>query len=438
VNPFVWVVVALLLSVNALYVAAEFAAVGSRRSRIQQLAQEGSAGAGWLLPVVEQPATLDRFVAACQIGITLSSLVLGAFGQAAIVGDVSSALEGLMGLQEAAAVSLASVMVLVFLGSMQVVLGELVPKSLALQFPTRTLLLVALPMRLSLRFMSWFVLILNGSGRLILRALGASDVGHRHIHSPEEIDLLIAESRDGGLLEPDEHRRLHRALRLSAKTVEQLIVPRVRVRSLDVDAPMEDILQEVTTSPYTRFPVYSGTPDNVIGLLHSRDLAARLVGEGLPGSIEPLLRPVVTVPETLSADQLLAKLRRESSQFAVAFDQHGGMAGIVTLDDVLANVFGFFADEFKGPRVAPEKLGDGGWLLPAEMEVEEAAAMVGADWSGPPYTVGGWVLSSLDHPPAPGDKAFIGDWAIEVAATNGRRLVSVVARPPQQPDEDEQ
>jgi len=204
-----WLMIAVLIAANALYVAAEFAAVGVRRSRIRQLADEGNRFARMLAPALSDASTLDRYVAACQIGITLSSLVLGAYGQAALAPPFAELLGSWGQFHPAVAESAAAVVVLIGLTVLQVVLGELVPKSLALQYSTSTALYTVLPMRWSLALFAWFIAILNGSGLAILRMLGVPYGSHRHVHSPEEIDLLIAESRDGGLLEEDEHQRLH-------------------------------------------------------------------------------------------------------------------------------------------------------------------------------------------------------------------------------------
>src|SRR5688572_2447072 len=197
-----WTIIVLLILLTGLYVAAEFAAVSARRSRLRRLAEDGNPLAARILPVLEDPAELDRYIAASQIGITLSSLILGAYGQATIAPRVTPLFERFSGLDAATAESTAAAVVLIFLTVLAVIIGELVPKSLALQDPTRTALATVIPMQWSLRIFSWSIKFLNGSGNLLLRVMGVPTTGHRHVHSPEEIELLIAESRDGGLLEP--------------------------------------------------------------------------------------------------------------------------------------------------------------------------------------------------------------------------------------------
>jgi CBS domain containing-hemolysin-like protein len=230
-------VILFLILINSLYVAAEFAAVGARRSRIEELARSGNRLAGVLVPVLRDPAALDRYVAACQIGITISSLVLGAYGQAAIAVPLGPNLSAWTGLDLPSAESLAATTVLVALTGFQVVLGELVPKSVALQYPTSTALFTVIPMRWSLWSMRWFIAALNGSGVAVLRLLGMPAASHGHIHSPDEIAMLIAESRDGGLLEPAEQRRLHKALKLSRRVARELMVPRTEIVALDLRWP---------------------------------------------------------------------------------------------------------------------------------------------------------------------------------------------------------
>ena len=343
-----WAIIVLLILLTALYVAAEFAAVGVRRSRLRRLAEDGSALATRMLPVVEDPAALDRYIAVSQIGITLSSLILGAYGQAALAPSVVPLLER-GGMTPDTAASTAAIAILVLLTVLAMILGELVPKSLALQNPTRTALVTVLPMQWSQRIFSWSIAFLNGSGGLILRALQVPTTGHRHVHSPEEIELLIAESRDGGLLEPEEQVRLHRALRLGLRTAAQLMVPRERLASVDAAMPFPEVLRIVASSPYSRLPVHDATTDRLIGVLHTKDVVTAFVG-GSPMSTASLLRPIVRVPGDMPADRLLAFLREQRTHQAFVAAASGRVEGLVTLEDVVGELLGGVADEFKGAR----------------------------------------------------------------------------------------
>lgn len=427
-----WFVTILLLLVTAFYVAAEFAAVGVRRSRIYQLAQDGNALARGLLPILGDAHALDRYIAASQIGITLSSLVLGAFGQATFARDLAGLLQTAGGLDRNAAGSAAAIIVLVLLTTFQVVFGELVPKSLALQFPTRLALLTYLPMRWSLVAYSWFIAVLNGSGLIILKALGMSDTGgHRHIHSPDEIDMLIAESRDGGLLEPEEQQRLHQALHLGRRTVRQLMVSRRFVEALDIDTEPEEVLRTAMTSPYTRLPVYRGSTDDIVGMLHTKDLTVRYAQTGRIPPLRELIRPIVFVPTTVTADRLLAQFRERRGRLAVVLDEHGGFEGIVTLEDVLSELMGGVADEFKGDAPQPETLPDGRVRLPGVLHVDEAEQWIGhAVEDDGADTVAGWVLAAAGTVPRPGEQLDIAGVKVEVERVDGTAIQSVIISPP--------
>ncbi|MGH9346868.1 MAG: hemolysin family protein [Vicinamibacterales bacterium] len=423
-------VIAALILVNALYVAAEFAAVSVRRSRIRQLAADRNPLAAWLLPVLESPAALDRYIAACQIGITLSSLVLGAYAQATIAVWLTPWFVSLGGLQTAAAQSTSAVMVLLSLTVLQVIFGELAPKSLALQYPTQASLYTLIGMIPSLWIFRPFIKLLNGSGLLLLRLAGAPQQGHRHIHSPDEIELLIAESRDGGLLEPDEHRRLQRALRLNLRQARQLMVPRRRLSALDINTPLNEAIDIVTRSPFSRLPVYRDSIDNIVGVLHTKDLVRWLVGGRDDGSetLATIIRPIASVHESVTADRVLAELRARSSHQALVVDEHGGTAGLVTLEDVLSELLGDVGDEFKPSEPVAETLPDGRVRLPGGISVDDAAVLLRTRWQTEATTIGGLVTEYLGHLPATGERAMARTFELTVESVAGHAVASVIAR----------
>jgi magnesium and cobalt exporter, CNNM family len=338
-TPTPFIVIALLILANALYVAAEFGAVGVRRSRVRRLAEDGNGFARRLLPFVQTPVALDRYVGASQIGITLSSLVLGAYAQATVSVPLAPTFARLFDLEPQTAQSVSTIVVLAVLTATQLVIGELVPKALALQFPTETALATVFPMRASLWLFRPFLALLNGSATLILRLFGSRMEGHRHLHSPEEIELLIAESRDGGLLEPNEQQRLHRALRLSRKTARDLMVPRDRLTALSIDAGWDDLVRTVASSPFSRLPVFRDSIEQIVGTLRVKDLVQRYVREG-PLPLDRLIRPIQQLPETLTADRVIALLRERRAHHAVVVDPNGRAVGIITIQDVLGELLG--------------------------------------------------------------------------------------------------
>ncbi|MGK7311880.1 MAG: hemolysin family protein [Candidatus Longimicrobiales bacterium M2_2A_002] len=421
--------IALLIALNGLYVAAEFAAVSVRRSRVRQMAEEGNRFAGSLLPTLESAARLDRYIAACQVGITVSSLVLGAYGQATLGQALTPLFERWGEMQTLAAQSASAAVVLVGLTTLQMVMGELVPKSLALQYPTRLALLTVLPMRWSERLLAWFIAVLNGSGWLVLRLLRVEPKPHRHLHSAEEIKFLVAESREGGHLEPEEHRRLNQALGLTQRTARELMIPRTRVVAVDREEGLEAALDVASSSPYTRLPVYQGSIDRIVGVVHAKDLAAAALADGDGAGLADHVRPILAVHETVSADRVLALMREERGVMAVVVDDFDGTSGVLTTEDILSELLGEIADEFKHPAGAPERLPDGRVRLPGDLALYEAAPWVGTRWQADSDTVGGLIMERLGRVPEVGDVLEVDGVTVEVEATDGHAVRTVLARP---------
>jgi putative hemolysin len=339
------VVVVVLTLLTAVYVAAEFSAISVRRSKVRQLAEDHHFLAIRLAPFVADARKLDTYIAASQIGITLTSLILGAYGQAAITPTVAEWILPFASGDAAWSQSAASIATLVALTTFNVIVGELVPKTLALQHPTPVALATVMPMIWSLAVYRPFIGILNGSGNLILRLFGVHQSGHRHVHSPEELELLIAESRDGGLLEPDEHRRLQRALRLRLRSARELMVPWSEVEAVDVTEPLPAALDRLSGSAFTRVPVYKGDRAHVVGILNTKRLALRRLQGTVPGSIADVLQPAVTTAPTTTGDRLLALFQQRRTHHAIVSDEGGRALGIVTLEDVLRAFLGEMPDD---------------------------------------------------------------------------------------------
>lgn len=422
-------VVVVLTAFTALYVAAEFATVGVRQSRIAQLADDGNPLARRLLPIVTDSHRLDRYIAACQIGITLSGLILGAYGQSRL-GDGLSVLLERTGLTAAAAASTGTVVTLLALTAFNVVFGELVPKSLALQFPTQVSLWLYWPMTASLAVFRWFIGLLNGSGLVILRLLGMQSAdGHRHIHSPDEISMLIAESKDGGLLDAEEEHRLSQALQLGRRTAKQLMVPRRFIQAIEAGSDGAAVLAWAIDSPFTRAPVYRGQIDDCIGFIQTKDVAARFAAQGNADGWQDLVKPITIVPNTLTADRLVAELRARRARQALVLDEYGGVDGLVTLEDILSELVGDVADEFKADETQPETLADGRIRLPGTLRLEEAAEWLGVAWSDDAAeTVGGRVLVALGTVPNGGERLSIDGVEVEVEQMDGPAIRTLLVR----------
>jgi CBS domain containing-hemolysin-like protein len=423
-------IITLLILLTALFVAAEFAVVGARRSRLRRLAEDGNALAARVLPVLEDPHALDRYIAASQVGITLCSLILGAYAQASIAPRFAPLIQRVGGLEVETAESTSAVIVLLILTTLAMIVGELVPKSLALQDPTRTAMWTVVPMQWAQRIFAWSIDVLNGSGNFLLKLMRVKNTGHRHVHSPEEIELLIAESRDGGLLEPQEQVRLHQALRLGLRTARELMVPRARLASVDESTPYPDVLRLVATSPYSRLPVYRVSPDEIVGILHTKDVVTAFINERGQTSVMSLLRPLDRVHGSIPADHLLNYMRDKRIHQVLVVGEGGQVEGLITLEDVVAELIGGVSDEFKGAPARAILLPDGSVRLPGAMRIDQAAQVLGADWKSPGDTVGTFIPRTLGGVPAPGEQVSIKGVELVIESVEDDVVSSAVVLPP--------
>ncbi len=431
-----WIILAALLAVNALYVAAEFAAVAVQRSKLTRLAQSGSTRAAGLLEILEDGPKLDRYIAACQVGITLSSLLAGAYAQATITPDLVPHFASAFRLETLAAETSAAVTVLVTLTVLQVVLSELVPKSLALQLPTETALFTYLPTRWSLALYRGFIFLLNGTALLMLRPFGIGTASHGHVHSAGEIELLFAESRASGKVSPELHRRLERGLQLSSRTVRQLMVPRNKLVAVEVSTPAEELVRFLRESPYSRLPVYRGSLDEVLGAVSTKDVVALYASRRELPPLEQLLRPVPFVPESLPADRLVRFLQEKRASKALVVNEFGGVEGLVSIEDVLAEVFGEFGDETKPDEPGPVELEDGRVRLPGSLALEDAEPWLGRPARESATTVGGFVIERLGRLPRAGDVLVEADATILVTEMGPTAVLWVEVRRAEPPAPD--
>ncbi|WP_119071241.1 hemolysin family protein [Rubrobacter indicoceani] len=408
-------VVAFLVSVNALYVAAEFAAVGSRRARVREQAESGDRMATRLLPVLEDRSQLDRYIAACQIGITLSSIIVGFYGQAQFTPVVSPLLAAL-GLPEATATTISTVGLLVGLTSVQVVLGELLPKSLAIRYPERIALATMLPMSWSLTVLRPFIYFLNGSGLFLMRVMGLrNESEHGHVHSSQELEMLFRESAQGGLINAEEREMLENVLHLEERVARQVMVPRNRLVAEPLDAPAGELLGRLATSPHTRFPIYEGNTDSIVGIVHLRELYL-FAGRNPDGDIREILREVPMVPESMSVRELWRTMGEHRSYVAVIFDEHGGTAGIATVEDVIEEVFGEVRDEFDLEELdIISEDGGGRTRMRGDLLVPVANGRLLLDLPDREAdTVGGLVLDRIGKTPEVGDEVAVGGSKLRV------------------------
>jgi putative hemolysin len=283
---------------------------------------------------------------------------------------------------------------------------------------------------------AWFIVILDRSSNLLRALLRVPPATHRHVHSPEEIGLLIAESRDGGLLEPQEQVRLHRALRLGLRDARQLMVRRERLAAIEIRTPLSDVLRIVATSPYSRLPVFRGTLDDIAGILHTKDVVTHFLEQGRSGTLANLIRPILRVPVTMPADHLLGFLRERRSHQALVVDTAGTVVGMITLEDVLGELLGGVPDEFKAPRLLPLRLSDGRVRLPGELPLERARVWVEGAWPTEDLTVSDFFVREIGRMPEPGERLDIWELPVEIESVENGRISSVIVTPPRSAEDD--
>lgn len=333
------VVIAVMVSFNALYVAAEFATVGARRSRVQEEAAGGSSSAAKLLSILADSKHLDSYVAACQIGITLSSLVVGAYGQAQLTPLLEPRL-GSVGGRGAAVV-----IVLVVITAIQVVLGELLPKTVALRYPEKLAMAVLPPMQVSQWLFRPLVAVFNGSAFKAMKLGGLHvDHSHAHVHSPEELAGLYRASAAGGLIDASEREMLAGILNVDDRLVREIMTPRPRLVTVPEAMTVADALARLADGPHTRFPV-TASDGEVVGLAHLRDLFV-LAQVHPDNPVSEVTRPVVAVAEMVTVPDLWRTFREEKQHCALVVNEYGDVAGLVTLEDAIEEVFGEVHDEF--------------------------------------------------------------------------------------------
>ncbi|GGI83769.1 hemolysin family protein [Deinococcus wulumuqiensis] len=394
-------VILVMVAVNALYVAAEFATVGSRRSRVQEAAENGNRAAVSLLDILKDPKRLDNYVAACQIGITLSSLVAGAYGQA----QLTPLLTPYFG---AAGQGVAVLLTLVLITALQVVLGELLPKTVALRYPERLALATLVPMQFSQWLFTPLIKLFNGTAFALMRAWKLNaDHSHAHVHSPEELEGLYRESAAGGLIDAAERDMLAGVLNVEERVVREIMTPRTRLVTVSQDLRVGEALPRLTASPYSRFPV-TGEGDDVVGVVHLRSLY--LVAETHPATlVRAVMRQPLVVAEVMSVPDLWRKLREAGRHSAVVVSEYGSVSGMVTLEDALEEIFGEMQDEFdheedpivvQGSRVA----------VRGDVLVEALNARFDLDYPTDEVdTMSGLVWNALGRLPLIGDEVQLGD-----------------------------
>jgi CBS domain containing-hemolysin-like protein len=407
----------LLILANAVFVAAEFALIGSPKASLEGRASRGDRFARRILRTLTSPRRQDEYIAASQLGITLASLGLGMYGEHRLAEIIRQGLEAASGLGGAAVASVAALGVLT-VG--HIVIGEMVPKAIALQHPIAVARVTDWPLRATLIALYPLVRLSNGIALVALRMVGirrAENV-REQIYTPEELQLIVAESEEGGVLRRESGRIVRELFEFGDLTAGEAMVPRVRVAGIPLGATADVIRRIVRTTRRTRYAVYEGDLDHIVGMLHVKDLIGRLTS-GSPLSIEDVRRMPV-VPETASLDAVLATMQRGQAHMALVIDEHGGTAGIIGLEDLFEEVVG---DIDEGVPAAPDLVVDDSGTVRAAgtLRLDELGQHFDVDLEHEEVdSVSGLVLAVLGRPPAVGDVVDYGRIRLEVLAVTGR------------------
>lgn len=421
------IILALVL-LNGFFVAAEFAIIAVRATKMEQMANEGSNTAAAVFNILESRRLQDRYIATAQVGITVASLGLAMYGEPAISHFVEPYLGQWFGWSEETLVTLGYIIALSLMTYLHVVVGEMVPKALALTSSTNMALFLARPMRVVQAILHYPVLWLNGIGNLLLKLFRVPPAhGHAALMAPEELELIVVESAEGGLINVEEEEMIRNIFDFSERVVGQVMTPRIKVQAIPLDISYEDLLTLVTESRHSRFPVFDNDLDHIVGILHLKDLVRQTMKMQGSFDLRLILRAAPSVPEDQRVEVLLAVLKKEKLHMAVVLDEFGGMAGIVTLEDLVEEVVGEVRDEFDLEREPYVELEPGVLEIAGDYLVDELAEKVylGEVEQLPDVeTVGGLIVTQLGRPPQVNDKIIYNEGVVFTVLDVDRRAVS--------------
>ncbi|MBN1317485.1 MAG: HlyC/CorC family transporter [Anaerolineales bacterium] len=423
-------ITAVLILINGVYVAAEFAIIGVRKTRMERLSDEGNRVAGGVVNILEHPQVQDRYISTAQLGITIASLGLGMYAEEAFAHLLLGPLHDWVHLSEAAAHTLAVTLALSMLTFIHVVIGEMVPKSLALHYPESAVLGVASLMKYSQKFFGPAVWFLNSIGSFILHLLNVPLVeGGERVHTSEELEMIIDDSYHGGQLDAEEKVMLSRIFDFGEQKVNQVMTPRIRVESYSVDIDRAELLNKLGQSRYSRFPIYEGDPDNVIGILHLKDVVRQQIHEPDGFDLRALVRRAPVVPEYAPVETLLASFKRLHHHMAIVIDEYGGLEGIVTLEDLVEEVVGEVQDEFDQEIAPIRSVGPDEYIVRGDYMLEDLAEISPLEGDLPDVnSVGGLVVALLDRMPQVGDEVKQSGFSFRVESVRGRAVGTVRVR----------
>lgn len=421
-------VILFLLFVNAFFVAAEFSLVKIRRTRLEQLSNEGSGIAKLAIKMLDN---VNEMLAAAQLGVTVASIGLGWVGEATTVKLIEPLITMIPNINPSVTSHAIAVPISFFLVTMfHVVLGEQLPKCMSIQYPEKTVYIIAKPMHLSMIIFKPFVWLLTISGNAILKLFNICDTSAAQLaHSTEELDLIVDASLDQGVLNETEAEIIHNMFKFSDLTAKQVMIPRTDIVCLPYDITFEELKTITLENQYTRYPVYKDTMDKVIGFIHVKDVYSQSVSEK-EFSIDNLLRPILLIPETMTLDNLIIEFKKRRLQLAIVVDEFGGTSGIITLEDVLEEIIGEVQDEFDEEESNIKQIGENKYAANGMMRTDEIAEFFELDEEKfdeeDIETIAGLVVKLLGRIANVGDEVEFNGLKFTVDEIDGARVTKLI------------
>lgn len=413
-----------LLVANGFFVAMEFALIAARRSQIEARANEGNRRAVVALRSIRE---LSVMLAGAQLGITMASLGLGAVSEPAIAHLIEA---GLHGFELPAGVlhSISFVISLTIVVFLHMVIGEMAPKNIAIAKPEASALAMAYPIRIYANIFRPFIQLLNSMANGTLRLMGVEPKDELlSLHSAEEIGVMVQEAARGGVIQEFETRLLTGAASFGDKDAADAMVARTEMHALPLEVTPAEIEQKVLETGHTRFPIYIENQDRIVGFFHSKDLLKIPESQRDKRIPRRLIRTMLVVPESRKLHPLLFDMKRERKHFALVIDEHGGTAGIVSLEDLLEELVGEILDEYDEDEAGIERLSNGRFIVPGSLRLDEAAERLGVELPEGPYeTLAGFVMDRLGRVPVRRDTVRHGDWILRVRSMSRRRVVQIL------------
>ncbi len=414
----------LLICINGFFVAAEFALVKVRASQLDIKAQKGSSRAKLAKSLLEK---LDSYLSATQLGITLASLALGAIGEKTI----SSMLEVFFikighPLSEISKHSISLPIALTFLTFFHVTLGEQIPKMIGIKYSMQTALIISWPLRIFYFICSPFIWFLNKTSNVVLRIIGVKAVGDEYFHSEEELRLILTESEEGGAIKPSENELIQNVFDFDDRIVKQVMVPQNRVIAIDVELGRNEVTKRVIEEGFSRLPIYLGDIDNIIGIVHSKDLLKAIIDNKFR-TLKEIMRPVHFVPESMKINELLRDFQKHHYQMAIVTNEFGSTAGLVTMEDIIEELVGEIQDEHDEEKPNVEKISDTEFIVNAQATIKEVNEIlpIALPENTQYETVSGYINFIFGRIPPINDKRIVDGYEIIILARNRQSVDSI-------------